>query len=177
TVAKTPLTALNPLEMMLIKPVMKPSWAFAGWGTTIAMMMRRATIRIRWLAANFQIRPIRPHIKARFAGISSGFLPTQLRCFRARLPRERGVSLDGHGVVPEARCLLPKGTRNHLLDMGVALQRGNVCCGSAVSSSAWRNHESVARNGVRRRDRLIGPRVSHFEHHQVVDRHCVINVR
>ena len=31
-------------------------------------------------------------------------------------------------------------------------------------------------NGSRRRDRLIGARVGHFEHHQVVDRHRVIDI-
>ena len=60
--------------------------------------------------------------------------------------------------------------------MRVALQRGNVCRGRTVSGGAWRDHESVACNGFRRRDGLIGAGVGHLEHHQVVDRHRVIDI-
>ena len=59
---------------------------------------------------------------------------------------------------------------------GVAFKRGNACRRCTVGSGARRDHESVALNGSRRRDCLIGARVGQFEHHQVVDGHRVIDI-
>src|ERR1700674_3497497 len=176
TVARIPLTALSPLEMMLIKPVKKPSCAFAGCGTNRARITSSAIICIRRLATNFQLRPNRPKNKARLAGISLCLLSIQLCRLRARLPREGGASLDYHGVVPEARSLQAERTRDHLLDMRVAFKRGNVCRRCTVGSGSWRDHKSLALNGSRRRDCLIGARVGQLEHHQVVDGHRVIDI-
>src|SRR4029077_4838047 len=176
TVARIPLTALSPLEMMLIKPVKKPSCAFAGCGTNRVRITSSAMICIRRLATNFQLRPNRPKNKARLAGISLCLLPIQLCRFRARLPREGGASLDCHGVVPEARCLPPKRTRDHLLDMGVAFKRRDVCGGVTVGGGSRRDYESMALNGSPRPARLVGAGVGQFEHHQVVDGHRVIDI-
>src|SRR6202162_6472756 len=176
TLVRIPLTALSPLEMMLINPVMKPSCAFAGCVTNRARITSSAIICIRRLATNFQLRPNRPKNKARLAGISLCLLLIQLCGLRARLPREGGASLDRHGVVPEARCLQPKRTRDHLLYMRVAFKRGNVCRRCTVSGRARRDHESMALNGSRRRDSLIGARVGQLERHQVVDGHPVIDL-
>src|SRR5437868_35421 len=156
TVARIPLTALSPLEMMLIKPVKKPSCAFAGCGTNRARITSSAIICIRRLATNFQLRPNRPKNKAGLAGISLCLLPIQLCRLRARLPREGGASLDCHGVVPEARCLQAERTRDHLLDMRVAFKRGDVCGGGTVGGGSRRDYESMALNGSRGRDSLIG---------------------
>src|SRR6266851_9666656 len=176
TVARIPLTALSPLEMMLIKPVKKPSCAFAGCGTNRARITSSAMICIRRLATNFQLRPNRPKNKARLAGISLCLLPIQLCRLRARLPREGSASLDCHGVVPEARSLQAERTRDHLLDMGVAFKRRDVCGGGTVGGGSRRDHKSMALNGSRRRHCLIGARVGQLERHQVVDGHRVIDI-
>src|ERR1700674_4621072 len=176
TVARIPLTALSPLEMMLIKPVKKPSCAFAGCGTNRARITSSAIICIRRLATNFQLRPNRPKNKARLAGISLCLLPIQLCRLRARLPREGSASLDCHGVVPEARSLQAERTRDHLLDMRVAFKRGNVCRRCTVGSGSWRDHKSLALNGSRRCDCLVSPGIGHLEHHEVVDGHRIIDI-
>src|SRR6185503_11147849 len=137
TLVRISLTALSPLEMMLINPVRKPSCAFAGCGTNRARITSSAMICIRRLATNFQLRPNKPKNKARLTGISLCLLPIQLCRLRARLPSEGGASLDCHGVVPEARSLQAERTRDHLLDMRVAFKRGDVCRRCTISGGSW----------------------------------------
>src|SRR5882724_6414824 len=176
TVARIPLRAFSPLEMMLIKPVKKPSCAFAGCGTNRVRITSSAMICIRRLATNFHFRPNRPKNKARLVGISVCLLPIQLCRLRPRLPSEGGASLDCHGVVSEARCLQAKRTRDHLLDVRVAFKRGNMSRRCTVGSGSWRDHKSLALNGSRRSDGLIGARVGQLKHHQVIDGHRVIDI-
>src|ERR1051326_3735240 len=149
TALRTPATELNPLEMIPIKPVRNPNCAFAGCGTRRATTTSRAMICIRRLLTAFQLRPSRPKNTVRLAGISIDPLSVQLGRFRPRLACEGGASFDRHGVVAKACRFLPERTRDHLLDVSVALQRRNVRSGRTVGGGTWRDNQSMTLNGLR----------------------------